>query len=190
MVLFIYPIGAFPGNLPLSTIVFIFAFVLWRISANSYSFSLDYAVSRFASLGFPKEKLILGCAGYGKLYTITGTINSSAEYVGLGLAGTLSQYPNTVGSYASGTLFSNAIEKLIATGKFVEYHNYNSSGKFVGSYLYNSSEKLFATYDSSFAIKEKYKYADSITGVGLMCWSYTENTNDSVIDAMTEAKNS
>lgn len=159
-------------------------------SANSYSFSLDYAVSRFASLGFPKEKLILGCAGYGKLYTITGTINSSAEYVGLGLAGTLSQYPNTVGSYASGTLFSNAIEKLIATGKFVEYHNYNSSGKFVGSYLYNYSEKLFATYDSSFAIKEKYKYADSITGVGLMCWSYTENTNDSVIDAMTEEKNS
>lgn len=157
-------------------------------SANSYSFSLDYAVSRFESLGFPAEKLILGCAGYGKLYKITGTINSSATYVGLGLSGTLTQYANTVGSYASGTLFGNAIITLKNTGNFKEYHNYNSSGKFVGSYLYSESESLFVTYDSLFALEEKYKYAANLEGTGLMCWSYTENTDDSFITAISNQK--
>lgn len=157
-------------------------------SANSYSFSLDYAVSRFESLGFPAEKLILGCAGYGKLYKITGTINSSATYVGLGLSGTLTQYANTVGSYASGTLFGNAIITLKNTGNFKEYHNYNNSGKFVGSYLYSESESLFVTYDSLFALEEKYKYAANLEGTGLMCWSYTENTDDSFITAISNQK--
>ncbi len=157
-------------------------------SANSYPFSLDYAVDQFTSLGFPAKKLILGSAGYGKLYKVTGTIDTSDEYLGLGISATLTQYPDTIGSYASGTLFSNAIDTLKNTGNFKEYHNYNNSGKFVGSYLYNETDKLFVTYDSIFAIEEKYKYVSNLEGTGLMCWSYTENTNDSFIEAISNIK--
>lgn len=153
---------------------------------DNYGFSLDYAVNRFVSLGFPASKLILGCAGYGKHYTITGTIDSTAKYQGLGLAATLGS-AGVVGSYSSGTIFSNGIDVLIAQGGYEEVHAYNSSNQYIGSYLINTTTKSFVTYDSTFAMQEKYNYVSNIEGCGLMCWSYTENTNDSIIDGITAA---
>lgn len=151
---------------------------------DNYGFSLDYAVNRFKSLGFPVSKLILGCAGYGKHYTISDSINTSSKYLGLGLTATLSN-AGVSGAYNSGTIFSNGIDLLISKGGYEEIHVYNDSGNYVGSYLINKTTKSFVTYDSSFAITEKYNYASQIKGLGLMCWSYTENTNDSVIDGIT-----
>ena len=115
-----------------------------------YEFSLDYAVNKFTSLGFPASKLILGCAGYGKHFTIQVDIDNSAKYVGLGLTAKLSN-AGVVGAYDTGTIFSNGIDTLVSQGGYEEVHVYNNNGKFVGSYLINISTKSFITYDSSFA---------------------------------------
>ena len=151
---------------------------------DSYGFSIEYAVNRFTSLGFPASKLILGCAGYGKHFTITGTIDSSAKYVGLGLTAKLSN-AGVSGAYNSGTIFSYGIDTLIAQGGYEEVHVYTDSGKFIGSYLINKSKKSYVTYDSTLAITKKYEYATATNGLGLMVWSYTENTNDSFVDSIT-----
>lgn len=152
---------------------------------NGYGFSCDYGISRLTSLGVSRNKLIIGCAGYGKAYKITGSISST--YPGLGVSGTLTQISGVDGSFASGTVYGSAISYLINTGKYVQYTEKNANGQIIGSYLYNKLDKIFITYDSSEAVYAKYQYADSMEGVGIMCWAYTEDTSDIVINAISEA---
>lgn len=153
---------------------------------NGYGFGAVYGVQIISGLGFSKNKLIIGCAGYGKAYKVNGS-SSSSTYPALGVSGTLTQISGIDGSFASGTLYGSAINALIKTGKYVQYTEKNSNGKVVGSYLYNSADKIFITYDSKEAVMAKYEYAASMDGVGIMCWAYTEDTSDTVINAIYEA---
>ena len=153
---------------------------------NGYHFSCDYGITRISSLGFDRSKLIIGSAGYGKAYKVSGS--SSSSYVGLGALGSLTSISGVDGSFKSGTLYGNAIKALIDSGKYTKYDEYNTSGKFVGSYLYNATDKIFVTYDSEEAIKLKYEYANSMSGVGIMCWCYSEDTSDNFVDAIYKAK--
>lgn len=153
---------------------------------NGYHFSCDYGITRISSLGFDRSKLIIGSAGYGKAYKVSGS--SSSSYVGLGALGSLISISGVDGSFNSGTLYGNAIKALIDSGKYTKYDEYNTSGKFVGSYLYNATDKIFVTYDSEEAIKLKYEYANSMSGVGIMCWCYSEDTSDNFVDAIYKAK--
>ncbi len=153
---------------------------------NGYGFGCDYGINRLTSLGFSRNKLIIGSAGYGKAYKVTGSATSS-KYPGLGAAATLTQISGVPGSFASGTLFGNGIQALINSGSYTKYDEYNSDNKYVGSYLYNSSSGVFVTYDSKESIIAKYNYADSLAGVGIMCWCYSEDTTDTVINAIATA---
>ena len=135
-----------------------------------------------------RNKLIIGSAGYGKAYRITG-VSIGGTYPALGVTGTLTKISNVPGSFASGTLFGNGIQSIIEQGDYTEYHEYDANGQFVGSYLFNSKTGIFISFDSSLAIKQKYNYAKSIQGVGIMCWCYSEDTSDHVIDAIYQAKN-
>ena len=153
---------------------------------NGYGFGAVYGLQIISGLGFSKNKLIIGCAGYGKAYKVNGS-SSSSTYPALGVSGTLTQISGIDGSFASGTLYGSAINALIKTGKYVQYTEKNSNGKVVGSYLYNSTDKIFITYDSKEAVMAKYEYAASMDGVGIMCWAYTEDTSDTVINAIYEA---
>lgn len=152
---------------------------------KGYGFGGTYGVNEISAKGFSKNKLIVGCAGYGKAYKVT---SSSVTNNGLGCSGSLTKISSVVsyGSYDSGTLYGGAINALIATGKYVKYDEYVGSN-FVGSYLYNASEKIFVTYDSSDAIRYKYEYAVK-NGVGLMCWAHTEDTADNYINTIVEIK--
>lgn len=156
---------------------------------KGYGFGCVYGIERLTSLGFSKNKIIIGCAGYGKAYNVSG-VSSTGSTPALGVSGKLTQISGIPGSFVSGTVFGNGISELINSGGYIEYTEYNSNGELVGSYLYNKSKGIFITYDSSEAVKEKYKYASSIEGVGIMCWCYSEDTSDHVIDAIYQAKNS
>ena len=68
-----------------------------------------------------------------------------------------------------------------------KYLEYNYSGELVGSYLYNPEEKIFVTYDSIEVVTAKYEYADSMKGMGIMCWAYTEDTSDNFINAIYDS---
>lgn len=156
---------------------------------KGYGFGCVYGVQRLTSLGFSQNKIIIGCAGYGKAYSVSG-VTITGTTPALGVSAKLTQISGISGSFASGTVFGNGITELINSGGYIEYTEYNSNGELVGSYLYNKTKGIFITYDSSEAVKAKYKYAASIKGVGIMCWCYSEDTSDHVIDAIYQAKNS
>lgn len=152
---------------------------------NGYGFSASYGVSRISSLGFDKNKLIIGCAGYGKAYKVT---SSGGAYPALGTSGTLTKISGYDGSFASGTVYGSVINQLINSGKYTLYTEKTKTGLVVGSYLYSSTDKIFITFDSKEAVMAKYEYAYE-NGLGMMCWAYTEDTSDTVINAIYEAKN-
>ena len=152
---------------------------------NGYGFGAVYGVNRISSLGFDKNKLIIGCAGYGKAYSVSG---GSGTYPALGISGTLTKISGYDGSFSSGTVYGSVIDQLIKSGRYQEYTEVSSSGKVVGSYLYSATDRIFVTYDSKIAVMAKYEYAKA-NGIGMMCWAYTEDTSDTVINAIYEAKN-
>ena len=152
--------------------------------SHDYKFGCEYGANKFISLGLDKNKVILGCAGYGKAYKITGTINSSSSTPGLNLSGTLTQISGVTGSYASGTIYYSGISELIKTGKYKQYTEYNN-GKLVGSYLYNATDKIFITYDSVEALKAKCELALK-NGYGMMVWAYGEDATDTVVDTIVD----
>ena len=154
---------------------------------NGYGFGAVYGVNEMSRLGFSKNKLIIGAAGYGKAYKITGSA-TTPTYPGLGADATLTKVDGIEGSFASGTLYGSAIQAIIDKGGFTEYTEKTSSGQVVGSYLYNSTSKIFITYDSSYAIGAKYDYANSINGAGIMFWAYTEDTSDHILDTLAAKK--
>lgn len=160
------------------------------ISSNDkgYGFGFVYGVEQISRLGFPKSKLMGGLAGYGKAYKISGTLNMSVQYPGLGLAATLTKIDGLVGSFDSGTLFGGAVCEIMTWGTYTKYTEYNNSGKLVASYLLNKDDKMFISYEDSDVIKEKYRYCDEVDGLGLMCWSYVEDTQDVVVDTLAIMK--
>lgn len=150
---------------------------------GGYGFGCAYGVERLVSLGFSRNKLIIGTAGYGKAFKVTGA-STNTTYPYLGVAGTLTQISGVPGSFASGTVFGNGIQYLLQTGKYTKYTEFNKNGQIVGSYLYNATDRIFVTYDSEEVVKAKYAYANSMDGVGIMCWCYSEDTADNVINAI------
>ncbi len=156
---------------------------------NGYGFGVDYATNLFASKGLSKSKIIIGAAGYGKLYKITGTINASATYPALGISGELTSVSGIAGSFDSGTLYGNAVVTLMNNSNYKKYTEYNSSGKIVGTYLYSQVDQIFVTYEGSETVLAKYNYAKSYTGMGIMCWAYTEDTSDTYVNTIYDAIN-
>ena len=155
---------------------------------KGYGFSVQWGVNLFTSRGLDKKKIIIGSAGYGKAYKVNNP-NLSSKFPGIGLTATLTQISGMDGSFASGTVFLNVIDSLLATGKYEKYIEYNANNQVVGSYLFNKDENIFVTYESEEVMKAKYEYATSIEGMGIMCWAYTEDTRDTYVNTIYEALN-
>ena len=153
---------------------------------GGYGFGCAWGVERLVSLGLSRNKVIIGSAGYGKAYRVTGT-STNTTYPSLGVSGTLTAISGIPGSFASGTVFGNGIKALIDTGNYKKYLEYNNKGQLVGAYLYNSADNIFVTYDSEEVIMAKYKYAASQAGVGIMCWCYSEDTSDNYVNSIYKA---
>lgn len=153
---------------------------------NGYGFGCDYAVKLYQNRGVPAEKIIIGSAGYGKAYKVSGTF--TGKYPALGVDGKLTIVPNVSGSFDSGTLYGSAVTALMNSGKYEKYTEYNSSGKIVGSYLYSKTDSIFVTYESEEVIIAKYEYATNYEGMGIMSWCYTEDTSDNYINSIYDMK--
>lgn len=150
---------------------------------GGYGFSVEYGVEIFTSRGLDKNKIIIGSAGYGKSYTVSGTI-FSGNNPALGANASLTYLNGIPGAHASGTLFYNAIDRLLKGTQYKKYIEYNTKGQIVGSYLFNEYAKIFVTYESEEIIAAKYQYALETDGMGIMCWAYTEDTSDNFVDTI------
>lgn len=150
---------------------------------GGYGFGVDYGVQLFTSRGLDKNKIIIGSAGYGKSYKVNATVISE-KYPGLSASASLTHLNGVPGAHASGTLFLNAVTRLLKTGQYIKYIEYNTSGQIVGSFLFNKHANIFVTYDSEEIIAAKYQYAKANEGMGIMCWAYTEDTADNYINSI------
>ena len=155
---------------------------------NGYGFSVDYGVKRFVSLGLAKEKIIVGCATYGKLYKLSSAQSTTVTYPALGKSAKLTNLSNIVGSFASGTIYYYGIMQLKNSGRYVEYVEKLPSGGIVGTYLYSASDNMFVTYESAEMFAAKYSYAKA-HGLGIMCWSMPEDATDTYINTIHSIKN-
>lgn len=155
-------------------------------SANGdYKFGSIYGTEKFVELGLSKNKIILGTAAYGKVYSISATIDTSVTYPGLGLSASLTQLSGVTGSYASGTIYYTGITELMKDPNYVKYTEMNGDNV-VASYLLNVNEKIFITYDSAEAVKAKCEYAKANEGMGVMVWAYGEDATDTVINTICD----
>lgn len=154
---------------------------------GGYGFGCHYGVNLFTSRGLDASKIIIGSAGYGKSYKVTATVLND-KYPALGSSASLTYLEGIPGAHASGTLFYNAIERLLKSTQYKKYIEYNRDGQIVGSYLYNDLAKIFVTYDSEEVITAKYEYAEAVEGMGIMCWAYTEDTADNFVNSIYDAK--
>ena len=159
-------------------------------NSYSYKFCCDFGVSYYTGLGLDKSKIILGCAGYGKAYKVTGS-SPNASLPGLGATATLGQVtgyglPGQAITWNSGTIYYTGIQTLINSGKFKQYNEYNNSGKLVGSYLYSSTDNYFISFDSVLSVTEKCKYAQANKGMGIMVWAYGEDATDTIVNTICD----
>lgn len=147
--------------------------------SGDYKFGCVKGVQTFIDMGLDKNKIILGAAGYGKAYKITGEPTAT----GLNSAATLTKIDGITGSFASGTIYYVGISQCISSGKYVKYEERDGSGNLVGSYLYNATDGIFITYDSPEAVKAKCDFAKA-NGVGIMLWAYGEDATDTVVNTI------
>ncbi len=151
---------------------------------GGFGFSVAYGVRVFTQKGLDPNKIIIGCATYGKVYNVTGMVEQNAKYPGLGVAGELTQISNVVGSHRGGTLYYYGILQLLKQG-YEKYIEYNTSGELVSSYLYHPAKKIFVSYESSEVFEAKYLYAKA-NGFGIMNWSYPNDATDCYIEAIAK----
>ena len=134
--------------------------------ARGYGFSVQYGVDRFTSMGFAKNKIVIGMAFYGKYYTKATALGSSAVF-------------------GKNMVYTTIKEKYLNNDNFVEYFDEVAKA----SYLFNKTTGEFISYDSPRSIKEKCSYAQKSGIMGVMFWDYSEDTTGELMKAIKEGMN-
>lgn len=123
---------------------------------NSYNTpygSVDSGVKTFVAKGVPKEKIIIGLAFYGKMFTTTSM-------------GSASQAPKTI-LYTE--IFNKYLPKI---GTSVEYY-FDSVAK--APYLVDKANGTLISFDDKESVKLKCKYAQENKLGGVMIWEIGED---------------
>lgn len=130
--------------------------------------SVDSAVHNFVNAGFPKEKLVVGAAFYGRIWTLDGT---ETRIMG---AGNLAPRNGDHVTYTS--IKNDYLKRSTARSYWDE--------KACAPYIYDSATHEVISYDNPNSIKHKCRYVlDNEIG-GLMFWDYGEDLTGSLINAI------
>ncbi len=134
---------------------------LYSNPADPKHVSADSSVKLFEQAGVPADKLILGAAFYGHVWSDVGATNNGLYQPGKATkTETESDYHNIAANMLG--------------------HGYTRSWDSVASapYLYNASTRTWVSYDDpeSLALKCQYLVANHLEGI--MFWDYTGDTPD------------
>lgn len=116
-------------------------------------------IGRFVEEGVPIEKIVMGCAFYGRQW-------DQIESSGTGLGDPTTKASDIARSYTN-------IEHVLKTGEegFVRYWDEDAKA----CYLFNGSS--FVTYEDKEALKLKVEYVKNNNMYGIMYWEYTQDEN-------------
>jgi len=111
----------------------------------------------YEKAGVPRNKLVLGAAFYGRIYS---------DVDGLNAAGTSPGFSN--GYYEAMDMVESATE--------VHYDE-----KAETPYAYNAKDRTFLTFDNPRSLKAKMAYVKSAGLAGIMFWEYSHDTKESTL---------
>lgn len=130
--------------------------------------SVDSAVHNFVNAGFPKGKLVVGAAFYGRIWTLDGT---ETRIMGCG-----NLAPRN-GDHVTYTSIKNDYLKRSTARSYWDE-------KACAPYIYDSATHEVISYDNPNSIKHKCRYVlDNELG-GLMFWDYGEDLTGSLVTAI------
>jgi len=143
---------------------------LYPQQGETIAVSAATAMEAFSQSGFPKDKLMMGAAFYGRAWRSV----KSTENNGLG------QKAGTSGNKSYGY---DAIQKLIADGSYTRYWD----EQVMAPYLFNG--KTFISYEDVESITAKGAYAKDNGLMGIMFWEYGQDTTGTLVKALYDSMN-
>lgn len=143
---------------------------LYSSSNTSDKSSVKDSVDIYVNNGVPIEKIVIGCAFYGRVYILTGPATT----------------PNGIGSSnvaKSGDYMPyTAIYEYLKNNKGSYKSGYDT--KACAPYIYIESERKVITYDSANSISAKCNYVNSTNVGGIMYWENGEDQTDMLLQAL------
>jgi chitinase len=138
-------------------------------STPEQSESTDHAVMYLDSIGVPMQKVVIGFAFYGRLFSGVGPDNN-----GLYQKGKFSGYVN----------YKDLEKTLSAEAGYLQFWD----NKAKAPYAYNSETKTYATFDNLRSVMEKTKYAKARNLGGVMFWELSgDMKSGGLLDMIYEA---
>ena len=138
-------------------------------SNNNQKNSVDYAVHYLDSIGVPQNKMVIGCAFYGRAWEDVENIND--------------------GLYQPGKYLKSVPFKSIE-GFLKENPNLENKWDSVSNapFAYDPNKKIFMSYDNPESVKLKTQYVKKEGLDGIMFWQLgNDKTKGGLLDAIYEA---
>lgn len=133
---------------------------LYPVTGLTRNYSIDEAYHKLIQNDMDKEKMIISCAFYGKVYQLKEEIDDGI------VIGKEAEY--TASEYPSGTAHYRYICKFYNKENGFEQFYDSKAG---ATYTYNHKTKVFVTFDDEISIKRKIQYAKE-HNTGIMFWDY------------------
>ena len=140
---------------------------LYASSVGATPYCINNSYYELKNLSVPDEKIIVGAAFFGRQWTNSKGLGTSATYIDAAL------------SY--GTILNNYVNKQTDTLK--RYWDNQSKAP----YIYDSETGLFISYDDTESIACKADYVVSKKLGGMMCWQ-TGQDNGDLVQAFIDCK--
>ncbi|MDD4211927.1 MAG: glycosyl hydrolase family 18 protein [Bacilli bacterium] len=131
----------------------------YKAISNAYTYYVT-------NLGLNANKLILGIPFYGKTFTNTNGLGTSATYSG-------------------SITYSLIVSTYLSNANYTEYWDSDCQVP----YLYSAVDRTFITFDNPTSISLKIQYAASKGFAGIMSWQDGQDSNDILFSAMVEGMN-
>ena len=141
--------------------------------------SVSTTIDTFTREGVSAEKLVVGIAFYGRVYTLTyapDTVEEVLGYKGIKESGGHMPYTDIYRYYIKASETDSNILVL-----------YDSAAK--APYIYVKPSKTVISYDDPQSIKDKCQYAIDKNLGGVMFWEYWEDRTGQLLQAIKEGMN-
>lgn len=144
--------------------------VLYSGGNNTYAdISVDRTVNTFVGLGFPKEKIVIGSAFYGKIYKNVFTTGS-----GLGVTVTGDENKGTTINYHN--IYNDYLK---VNPQFIRRDEVGHA-----DYYYDNIKGIFISYESIRVMREKTNYVIDNELAGIMFWDYNHDQTGDLLNAI------
>lgn len=144
--------------------------VLYSGGNNTYAdISVDKTVRTFSDLGFPKEKMVIGSAFYGKIFKNVVTAGNGLKVTVSGAEnlGTTINYHNVYNDY------------LKVNPQYIRRDPIGHA-----DYYYDNVKGIFISYESVNVMKEKTQYVIDNGLAGIMFWDYNHDQTGQLLQAI------